>query len=259
MTSVDLDAYLDRVGLKDALLPPTRETLLRLQAAHLLHVPFENLDIGWKRPIRLDETLLFDKIVNRGRGGFCYELNGLTVGMLGRLGFDAHLMAASVCEPETGDYGPDAGHACIRVALDPPMLFEVGFGDSALTPLELVPDLVQHDGRFPYRLQKKDVTWTLQSQPRDDQQWVDCYRFTETPWSLTAFQAMCDYQQFSSKSHFVNRKVCSIAKEDNGRVTLTGERLIITLNGVADSRQIPDDAMFDALLETEFGITKASG
>lgn len=253
---MDFDAYLDRLGLSGGSLPPTRETLCRLQEAHLLNIPFENLDVVWKRHIQLDEQRLFDKVVRRKRGGFCYELNGLMMTLLKKLGFEAHLMAASVAKVE-GGYGLDAAHACIFVALDTPMLMEVGFGESTMLPMELTQDLIQHDGRVAYRLQRRGDFWVLQSQVGLHGVWYDRYRFAEQAWSLSAFQAMCDYQQTSKESQFTQRTVCSIATK-TGRTTLTKDRLILTEGDRREEVHIPDQARFAECLKKIFGIVEPS-
>lgn len=93
MPTIDAAAYLDRIGHLGSA-TPTDETLRRLDLAHLLTVPFENLDIHLGRPIVLDDQKLFDKFVRRRRGGFCYELNGLFAALLRELGFDVTMLAA---------------------------------------------------------------------------------------------------------------------------------------------------------------------
>jgi N-hydroxyarylamine O-acetyltransferase len=82
---MDIDAYLERINYHGSL-APTAETLQALQVAHLLTAPFENLSTQRDEPIVLDDDLLFDKVVNRRRGGFCYELNGLFSALLRVLG-----------------------------------------------------------------------------------------------------------------------------------------------------------------------------
>ena len=62
----------------------------------MLAVPFENLDIHWGRPIVLEEARLFEKLVTQGRGGFCYEQNGLFTMVLRELGFTVDLLEARV-------------------------------------------------------------------------------------------------------------------------------------------------------------------
>ena len=86
-----MDAYLARIGLSEAKLNADAESLRLLQRSHLLTVPFENLDIHWKRPIVIDTAKFFDKIIGKKRGGFCYELNGLFNELLVSLGFETRL------------------------------------------------------------------------------------------------------------------------------------------------------------------------
>ncbi len=70
---MDTEAYLERINSYGSL-APTAETLRELQVAHLLAVPFENLSIHLKQPIVLETNAVFTKVVERRRGGFCYEL-----------------------------------------------------------------------------------------------------------------------------------------------------------------------------------------
>src|SRR4051812_10193641 len=102
MTTLDVHAYLERIRYHGPL-DPTAETLRRLQVAHLLSVPFENLSIHWGEPIELDDEALFEKIVVRRRGGFCYELNGLFATLLRALGFDVAMLSAGV-EGSAGEF-----------------------------------------------------------------------------------------------------------------------------------------------------------
>src|SRR4051812_31453470 len=110
---MDIQAYLDRIdyrGPRD----PTAETLRALHAAHLLAVPFENLNVAMGWPIALDEAALFDKIVVRRRGGFCYELNGLFAALLRGLGFQVTMLSAGVAR-EGGGFGPEYDHLTLLV------------------------------------------------------------------------------------------------------------------------------------------------
>ncbi|MGI9451569.1 MAG: arylamine N-acetyltransferase family protein, partial [Geminicoccaceae bacterium] len=251
---LDLDGYLERMGLRGEALPPTRTTISRLQEAHLLSIPFENLDVVWKRHIQLDEQLLFNKIIGERRGGFCYELNGLMVAILKQFGFEAHLMSAAVANEE-GIYGLDAAHACIRVVLEQPMLMDVGFGRCFMRPLQLKADQVQHDGRDDYRLKRQGDLWRLQCRSDDPEVWQDYYRLTEKPWSLSDFQDMCNYQQTSPKSYFAGRTICSIATE-TGRTTLTADRLILTEDDHREETPFSDQVTFGKHLREIFGIVR---
>jgi N-hydroxyarylamine O-acetyltransferase len=92
---MDIDAYLERIAYEGSREPAAR-TLRDLQVAHLTAVPFENLSIHAREPILLDDDALFDKVVGRRRGGFCYELNGLFAGLLRALGFNVAMLSARV-------------------------------------------------------------------------------------------------------------------------------------------------------------------
>ncbi len=133
---MDVGAYLARIGYSGPP-TPTLETLQGLHEAHYRTVPFENLDIALGRPIRLEETALFEKIVVRRRGGFCYELNGLFAALLRALGFRVTLLSAGVMSSRRREFGPEFDHLSLRVALAEPWLADVGFGEAFCRPLLL--------------------------------------------------------------------------------------------------------------------------
>src|SRR5215210_3696598 len=110
---MDLPAYLHRINYRGEQ-APTAAALRDLHRAHLLAVPFENLDIHLDRRILLDQDALFDKIVTRRRGGFCYELNGLFALLLRGLGFEVTLLSAGVARA-TGGFGPEFDHLTLLV------------------------------------------------------------------------------------------------------------------------------------------------
>src|SRR5919205_541160 len=90
---MNVDAYLRRIDYRGPL-EPTAETLRQLHVAHLLAVPFENLSIHAGEPVVLEDESLFDKVVARRRGGFCYEVNGLFSALLRALGFRVEMLSA---------------------------------------------------------------------------------------------------------------------------------------------------------------------
>src|SRR6266478_8207742 len=112
---MDIRAYLQRLDYTGAI-APNAETLRLLQLAHLRAVPFENLSIHSREPIVLDDRALFEKIVSRRRGGFCYELNGLFAALLRALGFEVEMLSARVATAEES-VGPDFDHMTLLVTL----------------------------------------------------------------------------------------------------------------------------------------------
>lgn len=252
--ATDTTAYLSRIDYHGSV-NPTLETLRGLQIAHMLAVPFENLDIHLGRPIRLDEAALFEKIIRRRRGGFCYELNGLFAALLKRLGFQVTLLSARVFDGD-GKLGPEFDHLTLLVELDERWLADVGFGNSSLSPLRLDEYRPQSDGRLAYRISQQDDTWTV-FREAENTQWKADYQFTLQPHELSDFVETCLYQQTSPESSFTQRRVCTIATAE-GRITLRGTpdemRLIVTGNGNKQERLIGGEQAFNALLHEHFGI-----
>src|SRR5215831_11113226 len=105
MNSMDSSAYLARIGYADSTVPGA-ETLRKLHRAHMLTVPFENLDIGLHRKVECDADAAVRKIVEAQRGGFCYELNGAFAWLLHELGFHVTLLSARVARKD-GSFSPE--------------------------------------------------------------------------------------------------------------------------------------------------------
>ncbi|MEU6247489.1 arylamine N-acetyltransferase [Glycomyces sp. NPDC047010] len=100
--SAQLTAYLERVGIT-APRRPTLHALRRVHRAHVAAMPYENLDIQLGRPISLDPDALFAKLVERGRGGYCYEHNGVLALALEAMGFDVRRVLGGVRREIDGD------------------------------------------------------------------------------------------------------------------------------------------------------------
>jgi N-hydroxyarylamine O-acetyltransferase len=248
---VDVDTYLARIGYRGAL-SPAPDTLRRLQLAHLLTVPFENLSIHHQEPIILDDDALFAKIVGRRRGGFCYELNGLFAALLRSCGMDVVMVAAEVANAEQV-FGPPFDHMALVVSLEQRWLVDVGFGDSFREPLLLDQGGEQQQGNRGYRIEP-DGDYLVLLQREGSADWKMQYRFTLKAHTYADYAGMCHYHQTSPQSHFTRARVCSRATED-GRITLRGTRFITsTLDGERYEQALESEDEAAAILRERFGI-----
>jgi N-hydroxyarylamine O-acetyltransferase len=245
---VNIDQYLQRLNYQGSR-EPTLATLQALHVAHMLAVPFENLDITLGREIVLDEEALWRKIVEKRRGGFCYELNGLFAWALRELGFRVTLLSAAVMG--NGAFGPEFDHLTLQVHLEEDWLADVGFGNSFRYPLRLQPGIVQAQDWGSYRLVREDEYWILQT--LEDTIWKPTYRFTLQPRTLPDFVDMCHYQQTSPESHFTQRRVCTIATS-TGRITLSDQRLFITADREQKETALTSQEAYTTVLAEKFGV-----
>lgn len=248
-------AYLNRINYQSitADLEPV-ERLRQLQFAHLCTVPFENLSIHAGEPILVEPDALFDKIVRRRRGGFCYEANGLFAALLRTLGFRVTLLSAQVANGE-GVFGPPFDHMALLVELEGRWLVDVGFGDAFLWPLRLNERGAQIQGWRAYRLLPDGEELILQQRDAPEADWRPQYRFALQAYDYPDYAAMCHYHQTSPDSPFTQRRVCSRATSDGGRLTLREDRLIITTpDGTKTERAVGDEGEYTAVLQQQFGI-----
>lgn len=252
---LNLSAYLDRFGYHGPT-DPSAETLRALHRAHMLAVPFENLDIHLGRKIICDESRFLHKIINERRGGFCYELNGAFAALLRALGFQATLLSARVTGADGITTSPEFDHLTLLVALPAaetltPFLADVGFGDSFIEPLRFEAGVEQPQIGRVYRLTEDDGFFYLEV--NTDDEWKRQYSFTLQPRNLSDFAAMCHYHQTSPESHFTRQRICSQATPD-GRITLSDRKLIETRNGVREERELSGEVEWRATLRERFRI-----
>lgn len=254
---MDVNAYLRRLNYAGSLRPDAA-TLRALHRAHLMTVPFENLSIHLGERIVLDDAALFEKVVRRGRGGFCYELNGLFAALLASLGFRVSKLSAGVVGA-TGEFGPDFDHMALLVSLDEPWLADVGFGDSFREPLRLnEPGSQAQDGEV-YRIDTDAPDLSTRVVVRAGQEAGErpLYRFGMTPHVYADYSDMCAYHQSSPESPFTRQQVTTRATVE-GRMTLSGRRLLTARGGDRQERLLADETQFRDVLRGSFGIDLSS-
>jgi len=244
--------YLNRIGIKKTDVATDLDSLKFLQRQHLLNVPFENLDIHWKRPIVLDGNRFYDKIVGEKRGGFCYELNGLFYELLEEIGFQNKIISAKVSKGN-GEFGAEYDHLAILTRIgNEEYLVDVGFGSFTAEPLKFVLDVEQQDASGVFMIRKIDGEY-FEVVKKDVDGWQSEYVFTTLKRDLREFAEMCQFHQTSPESHFTRGKVCSLLTLD-GRKTLTDEKFIETVEGQKKEITVDSAEQFNQILAREFYI-----
>lgn len=234
---LDLDAYLRRVEYQGERTASVA-SLHTLHRAHVLHIPFENLEIIAGRPIKLDVASLERKMVHQRRGGYCFEHATLFGTALAALGFGVEGFLGRVrLGQEPGKQLPET-HAVLRVTTPDTgqrWFSDVGFGASALAPAEFVDGAeVAAAGRKFRLIREDDRVWVWQE--IRGAQTVDSHASTIVPRFPIDYQVSNHYVSTWPTSPFVARPYAT-------RMTESG--LSHKLDGVHYSALLPDGTQTD--------------
>lgn len=244
--------YLDRITYSGGL-EPDLALLKKLQKNHLLNVPFENLDIHYQTPIKLNMDRIYEKIVPTNRGGFCYELNGLFYELLISLGFSAKRISARVYENDN-QYSPEFDHLAIIVTIgNTEYLTDVGFGEFILEPLALHLGKIQNDPRGSYLIDTHKEGY-LQVNKIENGTLTPEFIFQNIERELREFEGMCAYHQSDPNSHFMKKRLISIPTIE-GRITISGHTLKIKRKKKVVEKQLKNETEFRQELWNHFKIT----
>ena len=259
---LDLDAYLRRIGYSGPR-EPAEATLAALHRAHLAAIRFENLDIMLGRGVRVDLDSIQAKLVDGGRGGYCYEHGQLFGAALERLGFAVDRLLARV--------GPDGEpmrprtHLTLRVrAGSGTWLADVGFGSSPPGPLalsgatragapraggpqdldgwiyEVVPDPGDSAG-----------TWKVRE--FQDGEWVTLYRF-EDQRVYPADVVMSNHYTATYPESWFTWQPIVVRRDPDAIHSVVGRGYTVTRPGHAKTRRTLTDDEFAAALTDVFGL-----
>lgn len=245
---MDIEKYLNRFQALNHT-NPSLQQLTELQRLHMSGIPFENVDVIRRIPIYLNLNTIYEKIVHRNRGGYCYELNGLFHWLLEQLGYDASLIAATVYRPN-GQWAKPETHAAIIVHLEEPYLVDVGFGDSTILPIPLNGN-PQTDVSGTYAIQQSgkdffDLVRTRNGASRP------LYRFSTSEKKLADFHEGCVFNQVSPESTFTHVDIVTMATPA-GRLTLKDYELTSSERGEIHSKSLTDEEK-RFVLSDSFGI-----
>ncbi len=243
--------YLERIGI---LRQPANELedLKSLHRHHLLHIPFENLDIQRGQPLSLQRDDLFRKVIRDRRGGFCYELNYLFYLLLKSLRFDVKMISARVYN-DAGAEGPAHDHLALIVTLGEQWLADVGFGKLSVYPIRMGSDTITQQGKERFHVKKVETNQYLLSTYDAEDVPKKNYLFDTNQVPIETFYDQCRLKQESPESHFVKNLICTQVT-DQGRITVRNDRFIETLQGERMEKLITSRGELQHILQSRFGM-----
>ncbi|MFT5100049.1 MAG: N-hydroxyarylamine O-acetyltransferase [Flavobacterium sp.] len=226
----DLNKYFERIGF-DGEATPDLATLKSVHRAHVLAIPYENVDVYLEKPVDQDITRIFHKIVQEGRGGWCYELNGLLGWALIKIGFDTTRHTGGVFRAETGDEA-FGNHLMHTVLLDDTFIVDVGIGDFIKEPVILREGSFIREGKT-YRLEHlQDGSWRFHNAQgtmppsfdffyeaaNEDQLNVRCSLLQSDPQSMFRQNLICQQMTATGFKSLIGRMYTDTDKGLDGHV-----------------------------------------
>jgi N-hydroxyarylamine O-acetyltransferase len=220
-------------------------------------IPFENLDPFLKRPVLLDVESLQQKLVQGGRGGYCFEQNLLLSHALIKLGFDVTGLAARVLWGAADDAVRPRSHMLLRVNLDgAAYIADVGFGGLTLTgPLRLTPDVEQATPHETFRLLRSGNDFLMQASIGGE--WKALYRFDLQPQFQADYEVTNWYLTNHPNSRFVTGLIAARPDGDCRYALNNRELAIHHLGGRTERRMLATSQELRATLEEVFRVNLA--
>jgi arylamine N-acetyltransferase len=243
-----LDDYLRRIGYVGPV-APTLAVLRDVHRHHAQSIAYENLDVIREVPVDQDIGRIFDKIVRAGRGGWCYEMNGLLGWGLGEIGFAVGRICGGVMRAERGD---DAlgNHLVLKVDLaGEPWLADVGLGDGIFEPMPLREGTVTQYGRS-YRLEQRSPgEWRFHNRPGG---MPPSFDFFDTPAEEARLQNTCELLQHDPESMFRQNLVCQRMHVRGGHMLLG--RVLASHDPARPRRLLDSEGELRDVLTSLFGL-----
>jgi N-hydroxyarylamine O-acetyltransferase len=249
---LDIDAYFRRIGYAGSR-APTLDTLRAVHAAHPLAIPFENLDVLRRRPVRLDLDSLQRKLVTERRGGYCFEQNLLFSHVLAALGFHVVSLAARVLWDRPEDARART-HMLLFVELgEGSYLCDVGFGGFTMTaPLRLEPGVEQGAPHEVLRVVREGREFVTQVRVRGD--WRSLYRFDMQQQLQADIEVLNFWVSEHPQSPFLTRLMAARRSHDRS-FSLRDNRLSVYYpGGHSEHRELRSVAELRTELGGTFGI-----
>lgn len=246
---MELSAYLHRIGYAGPATPDLA-TLTALMAAHLAAIPFENLDVQLGNRVTTDLPAIYAKLVERQRGGWCYENNGLFGWALREIGFEVRRISAGVMRVVRGDTAL-GNHLALMVTIEGrEWLADVGFGGTLAAPIPLGEGIHEHSP-FSVGLVEVDSYWRFEERYAGGDAFS--FDFLSGPADEALLARQCDWLQSDPESIFVQNLVVQ-QRQGETHWTLRGRVLLERGVERETKRLIGSAEELVAVLSERFGL-----
>jgi N-hydroxyarylamine O-acetyltransferase len=248
--TIDFDAYATRIGVNG------RSGLSEIHRAHIVAIPFENLDPHRGVPVSLDPESLQRKLIEERRGGYCFEHNLLLKSALESLGAEVDLMLARVrVGAPPGTVRPRT-HLVLRVRAEGREWHaDVGFGSGTLLdPIPFGPGDVHEQSGWQFRVVPEGDELVLQT--ADGSGWIDLYAFVPEPVPQIDVETSNWFTSTHPRSPFVTGLIAVRHRPDGTRLSLSdwNELALVTQTPSGSSSSPVELQSVPGLLESEFGL-----
>jgi N-hydroxyarylamine O-acetyltransferase len=247
---LDLEAYAERIGVRG------RPELAEMHRAHVISIPFENLDPHRGVPISLEPEALERKLVTERRGGYCFEHNLLFKSALEALGAEVDLLLARVRVGAPPGAVRPRTHLVLRVRADGEVWHaDVGFGSGTLLePIPFGPGQVYEQSGWRVRVVHDGPELVLQT--FDDTGWVDLYGFAPEPVPLVDLEPSNWFTCTHPRSPFVTGLIVTAHRRDGTWLSLSdrNELSLVHQTPSGSSASPVELESVPRLLESHFGL-----
>lgn len=253
MKKEDIKEYFRRIKLEYNENEPCDSVLLgKLQYAHITSVPYETTEIVDRHPLSLDVDDLFRKIVTEGRGGYCFELNGLFGELLRSLGYEVSEYAARFLrgEPEP----PKPRHRVLVAQVDGKRwLCDVGVGCKAPRYPVLIEIGTEQEicGEW-YKMETDEFLGNVLMEMKDGK-WQPYFSFNDCRQMAKDFTTLSFYCENHPDSPFLVNMLS--LKTEKGRYTIDKNEFRIWENDTVIFEKSADEAGLEKICLEYFGMT----
>ncbi|BDH46738.1 N-hydroxyarylamine O-acetyltransferase [Salmonella enterica subsp. enterica serovar Choleraesuis] len=249
--SFEIHGWLKRIGYSGPVTPDIN-TLRAIVASQVATISFENMDVLLGRAMELDDDHIYAKLVDGGRGGYCFELNGLLSRGLRELGFDVRDLAGRVMLGRHNSLPPRT-HRMMTVTIDGTQwLVDVGLGGQTPTePLLLNSEDEQLIASGRYRMERVEEDYQLEY--FGSHGWQPLYRFDLQRQYLSDYQMANEHVSLHPTSHFRHHLMLSLPSA-TGRLTELNRRFTEHTSAGDASYELSDSELYQ-VLQTRFGLS----